>query len=131
MSSLIQTVQKHLNAPTILGVLHILSTINWWFVFVKEREMLAVPIIIPLCFSLWLIALGVGLIQRKESARRGSLIYAWVSLLVSILSIALYVGEVVNGFFFLPGGALFYPLVVLYFLTRDKTKALFGVQKAS
>jgi hypothetical protein len=91
-------------------------------------------------FSIWLLALGIGLLMMKSWARRGSIIYSiafiiWIFLGVGIevaalsldwiiipeSQIPLFIGWMCCGFC----GGLIYPILLLIFMLTPKVKAAF------
>jgi hypothetical protein len=92
-------------------------------------------------FSIWLIVLGIGLLVMKRWARRGSVIYACLGILLSVIEmgvnvLALALGWVVMSEGELPGfvggicggmcGGLIYPILLLIFMQTAKVKQAFS-----
>lgn len=87
--------------------------------------------------SLVLLILGIGLLRYREWGRRGTVIYAWVVIVLGILSLLITVGSlatqlggepnpvIIGGII---GGViggiigLIYPILSLVFLTRPSAK---------
>ena len=45
-----------------------------------EILFLGLSCLVGIAFSIWLVALGIGLLRMKKWARRGSVIYAWIAI---------------------------------------------------
>jgi hypothetical protein len=91
--------------------------------------------------SIWLIVLGIGLLKFSKWARRGSVIYAGLAILLSVIEmgvnvLALALGWVVMSEAELPGfiggicggmcGGLIYPILLLVFMQTAKVKQAFS-----
>ena len=91
--------------------------------------------------SVWLLTLGIGLLMIKKWARRGSILYGWLGITVTILEtavniIAYKLGWISVGEGELPGyiggtcggliGGLIYPVLLLIFMKTDKVKQAFA-----
>lgn len=93
-------------------------------------------------FSIWLLTLGIGLLGMKGWARRGSVLYGWLGILLSIteaavnfLAISLNwitvpeggMPEYVAGMCISLIGGLIYPILLLIFMQTAKVKQAFQV----
>jgi hypothetical protein len=91
-------------------------------------------------FSVWLLVLGIGLVTMRRWARSGSVIYACVTILWSIIVVGMniaalslkwvimpeaemagFVGGTVGGMC----GGLIYPVLLLIFMQTEKVKRAF------
>jgi hypothetical protein len=107
---------------------------------------LLVSSFIGIGFSIWLLALGVGLLTFKNWARRGSVIYAWITIVWGITAFGLnilalscgwitppeggmpgYIGGTVGGMC----GGLIYPVLLLIFMQTARVKQAFQARGQS
>jgi len=90
------------------------------------RTWLVISSIIGFGIAIWLIVLGVGLLQLKQSARNGSVAYGWIAIALGIIGYIVTFstlgpmkndGSVISG---LIGGAfgLVYPILILVFMRK-------------
>jgi hypothetical protein len=91
-------------------------------------------------FSIWLLTLGIGLLRMRGWARRGSVLYGWLGVLLSIaeaavnvLALALNwiavseggVVEYIVGMCISLVGGLIYPILLLIFMQTAGVKQAF------
>jgi len=110
---------------------------------------LLISSVVGICFSGWLLALGIGLLKFKGWARRGSVIYACVAIVWGIFGIILSIAAISLGWMGAPegmaepqkagmiggmvggicGGALglIYPVLLLIFMRTAKVKDAFRI----
>ena len=92
------------------------------------------------CFSVWLLFLGIGLLRLAKWARRGSIIYACLGILLFIIETGMNVlvfsfgwvpvpnesfGEFIGGMLIGVVGGFIYPIVLLIFMQTAKVKLAF------
>jgi uncharacterized Tic20 family protein len=96
-----------------------------------------------ICFSAWLLALGIGLLKFKGWARRGSIIYACIAIVWGIVGLILILLAMSMGWMTAPEGqmagmiggmlggicggiiGMIYPVLLLIFMNSAKVKDAF------
>jgi hypothetical protein len=97
-------------------------------------------------FSIWLLTLGIGLLIMKKWARRGSVLYGWLGILLSFTETAVNIlarifswitvpeggaaGYIVGNCICLVGG-LIYPVLLLIFMQTARVKQAFQIRGQS
>jgi hypothetical protein len=91
-------------------------------------------------FSIWLLILGIGLLAMKKWARRGSILYAWLGILLSVVEMAVNILARIFGWVTVPEsgvaeyiigicislvGGLIYPVLLLIFMQTARVKQAF------
>jgi hypothetical protein len=91
-------------------------------------------------FSIWLLTLGVGLLGMRGWARRGSVLYGWLGILLSIIETAVNILALVLNWVTVPeggqaeyivglciglAGGLIYPVLLLIFMQTVRVKQAF------
>lgn len=97
--------------------------------------------LVSVVLSIWLIVLGIGLLRMKKWARRGSIIYAWVSIglhtvtrgypaVIILLGLANPPKDGRLHFWMTYAGmtllSLIYPVLLLIFMKTEKVKRAFS-----
>jgi hypothetical protein len=104
---------------------------------------LLVSSVAGICFSAWLLSLGIGLLKFKGWARRGSIIYACIAIVWGIAGLILSFLAMSMGWMAAPEGqmagmiggmlggicggivGLIYPVLLLIFMHTSKVKEAF------
>jgi hypothetical protein len=91
-------------------------------------------------FSVWLLALGIGLLAMKGWARRGSVLYGWLGIILSVTETAVNFLALTLNWITVPAGGqteyivgiciglvggLIYPVLLLVFMRTAKVKQAF------
>lgn len=91
-------------------------------------------------FSIWLLTLGIGLLAMKGWARRGSVLYGWLGILLSVTETAVNFLALVLNWITVPAegraeyivgicislvGGLIYPVLLLIFMQTAGVKQAF------
>ncbi len=98
--------------------------------------------LVSVVLSIWLIVLGIGLLRMKKWSRRGSIIYAWVSIglhtvirgypaVIILLGLANLPKDVGRWHFWVTYAgmtlmAFIYPILLLIFMKTEKVKRAFA-----
>lgn len=92
------------------------------------------------CFDIWLVVLGIGLLRLKNWARRGSILYACLVILVSVIATGVEVLAIFLHWTTIPQsgqrayilgmcigfiGPLIYPVLLLIFMQTAKIRQAF------
>jgi hypothetical protein len=115
-------------------------------VLMGKTAMPGMPLFLLSCLvsvglSIWLIVLGIGLLRMKKWARRGSIIYAWVSIGLHTVTRGYPAVIILSGLANPPKGgrwpfwvtyagmtllSLIYPILLLIFMKTEKVKRAFS-----
>jgi len=107
---------------------------------VAEMSFLLFSFFVGISLSIWLIVLGIGLLRMKKWARRGSIIYAWISIGLFTFNLSYTIVMILLGSIKLPVGSwsfwgvyihaaligLIYPILLLIFMQTVKIKQAFS-----
>jgi hypothetical protein len=114
---------------------------GFWKIAASDLSLFLLLSFVGIGFSIWLIALGIGLLRMKRWSRRGSVMYARIIILLTAITLGIPFISMSIGWSSVPkemwGRFVFdmligliqnltYPILLLIFMKSAKVKQAFG-----